>query len=101
MKQYNLCRNRGRGVARAPYLLVLQRDDIALLKTRLVAPVLRLHGEPALAKLFVLLTLEDEELYVSLPEIFSIDCNALGPVTGNASHLHDDIIRGLDMLITG
>ena len=101
MRQYDLCLNRGRGAARAPYLLVLQRNDIALLKTRLVAPVLRLDGEPAIARLLVPLAVEDEHLYVSLPEMFSIDRNALGPVSSNFSHLHDDVVRALDLLITG
>jgi hypothetical protein len=101
VRQYDLCRNRGRSAARAPYLLVLQRDDFAVLKTRLVAPVLRLAGEPAMAKLLVPLEVENESLHVSLPEVFSIDRNALGPVASNASNLHADIIRALDLLITG
>jgi CcdB protein len=101
VRQYDLCRNRGQAAARAPYLLVLQRDDLAVLKTRLVAPVLRLAGEPAMAKLLVPLDVENENLHVSLPEIFSIDRSALGPAAGNASELHNDIVRALDLLITG
>jgi CcdB protein len=101
VRQYDLCRNLGRAAARAPYLLVLQRDDLALLKTRLVAPVLRLDGEPVMANLFVPLVVEDESLHVSLPEIFSIDRNALGPVAGNHSALRDEVVRALDMLVTG
>ena len=54
-----------------------------------------------MAKLFVPLVMESEDLYVSLPEIFSIDRNALGPPASNVSDLHDDVIRALDMLITG
>jgi hypothetical protein len=101
VRQYDLCRNPGRSAARAPYLLVLQRDDLAVLKTRLVAPVLRLDGEPAMAKLLVPLEVEDESLHVSLPEVFSMDRSALGPVVGSASELHNDIVRALDLLITG
>lgn len=84
-----------------PYLLVLQRDDLTLLKTRVVAPVLRLKGEPAIAKLLVPLVVLNETLHVSLPEIFAIDRNALRPSAGNVSAIHNDVIRALDMLITG
>jgi hypothetical protein len=80
---------------------VLQRDDLAVLKTRLVAPVLRLVKEPAMSRLFVPIDIEDENLHVSLPEMFSIDLSALGPVASHAPELHDDIVRALDMLITG
>jgi hypothetical protein len=101
VRQYEICRNRDQGAARAPYLLVLQRDDFAVLKTRLVAPVLRLDGEPAIARLLVPLEVENESLHVSLPEIFSIDRSALGPVSRSASELHVDIVRAPDLLITG
>jgi hypothetical protein len=101
VKQYDLCGNRGQSAGRAPYLLVLQRDDLAILKTRLVAPVLRLAGDAIMAKLMVPVHVEAEILHVSLPEMFSIDRNALGPVAGNASDLHNEIIRALDLLITG
>jgi hypothetical protein len=101
VRQYDLCRNRGQSASRAPFLLVLQRDDLAVLQTRLVAPVLRLGGEPAITRLFVPIDVENESLHVSLPELFSIDRNALGPVAANVYGLHDEIIRALDMLITG
>jgi hypothetical protein len=93
VRQYDLCQNRGQSAARAPYLLILQRDDFAVLKTRLVAPVLRLGGEPAMAKLLVPIKIENEDLHVSLPEIFSIDRNALGPVASNASEPDDDSVQ--------
>jgi hypothetical protein len=70
VRRYDLCHSRGRAAARAPYLLAVQLDDLSLLKTRLVAPVLRLAGEPAIAKLPVSLDVENKSLHVSLSEIF-------------------------------
>jgi hypothetical protein len=54
-----------------------------------------------MAKLLVSIKIENEDLHVSPPEIFSIDRNALGPVASNASELHANIVRALDLQITG
>jgi toxin CcdB len=99
--QYDLCRNTGRGAKRSPYLLVVQRDMVSALPTRLVAPVMRLSLKSAVTRVMVPVAIEGESLHISLPELFSIDHTMLGAVVGNLNHLHDDIVRALDMLITG
>jgi CcdB protein len=101
MKQYDLCRNKGRAQARSPYLLIIQRDGVSGLPTRLVAPVMRLTPEAVIARIMVPVDFEDEKLHISLPEMFSIDKGMLGNVVGNLSDLHVDIVRSLDMLVTG
>lgn len=101
MRQYDLCQNKGRGAKRSPYLLVIQRDMVSALPTRLVAPVMRLQRNGTVTRVMVAVEIEDESLHISLPEIFSIDRAMLGPVVGNLSQLHHDIVRALDMLFTG
>jgi toxin CcdB len=101
VRQYDLCRNTGRGAKRSPYLLVIQRDMVSALPIRLVAPVMRLPPKSAVTRVMVPVEIEGESLHVSLPELFSIDRAMLGPVAGNLSPLHDDIVRALDLLITG
>jgi toxin CcdB len=101
VRQYDLCRNTGRGAKRSPYLLVIQRDMVSALPTRLVAPVMRLQRTSAVTRVMVTVEIGGESLHISLPETFSIDRTMLGPVASNLSHLHDDIVRALDMLVTG
>jgi CcdB protein len=101
VKQYDLCQNKGRGAKRSPYFLVIQRDMVSALPTRLVAPVLRLQRTSAVTRVMVAVEIGGESLHISLPETFSIDRTMLGPVASNLSHLHDDIVRALDMLVTG
>jgi hypothetical protein len=101
LKQYDLYRNKGRGAKRAPFLLVIQRDAVSGLPTRLVAPVMRLAKEHLLTKLMISVSVENETLYISLPELFAIDRSNLGTYAGNISELHDDIVRAVDMLLTG
>jgi toxin CcdB len=101
VRQYDLCHNKGRGAKRSPYLLVIQRDMVSDLPTRLVAPVLRLPSKNAITKVMVPVVIEGEDLFISLPEIFSIDNNMLGAVVSNLDKLHENIVRALDMLVTG
>ena len=101
MRQYDLCRNRGRGAARSPYLLIIQRDMASVLPTRLVVPIMRLAHRNAITQITVPVLFEGESLHISVPELFSIDASMLGPVVGNLNQLHDDVVRALDMLITG
>jgi CcdB protein len=99
--QYDLCRNKGRGAKRAPFLLILQRDAVSALPTRLVAPVMRLAQNEVLTKLMIPINVEGELLHIALPELFAINYSSLGSVAGNLGALHTDIVRALDMLITG
>ncbi len=101
MRQYDLCRNTGRGAKRSPYLLIIQRDMVSGLPTRLVAPVMRLPSQSVITKVMVPMEIDGESLHISLPELFSIDRNMLNPAVGNLNQLHDDIVRALDLLITG
>lgn len=101
MRQFDVCRNKGRGAARTPYLLIIQRDWVEELPTRLVAPVMRLKSGEIVSRVMVGVDIEGESLLIALPELFSIDRNMLGPVVGNVSGLRDDIVRALDFMITG
>jgi CcdB protein len=99
--QYDLCRNTGPGAKRAPFLLILQRNAVAALPIRLVAPVMRLARNEVLTKLMIPIKVEDELLHIALPELFAINRSSLGNVEANLSTLHTEIVRALDMLITG
>lgn len=101
MRQHDLCRNIGRGAARTPFLLVIQRESVSALPTRLVAPVMRLPEAEAVTRIMVPVEFGGERLHIVLAELFTISRSALGPVEGNLVALHDDIVRALDFLVTG
>lgn len=101
MRQYDLCRNTGKGAARAPYLLVIQRDSVSALPTRLVAPVMRLSPTEVVTRVMVPVEVGGDQLYIVVSELFAISRTALGTVEGNVAELHDDIVRALDFLVTG
>jgi hypothetical protein len=99
--QYDVCVNQGRNASRAPYLLVVQRDHVDSLPTRIVAPILRIDAREVVTKVMVPVEIDGEKLTLSMPELFSMPTRQLGPTVANLSGQHADFVRALDLLITG
>jgi toxin CcdB len=98
---YDVCANRGRNASRAPYFLVLQRDDVDGLPTRIVAPILCIDAREFVTKVMVRVEIAGEMLTLSMPELFSLPARLLGPAVDNLASRHDDFVAALDRLITG
>jgi toxin CcdB len=99
--QYDVCANRGRNASRAPYFLVMQRDTVDGLPTRIVAPILRIDQGEFVTKVMVPVEVDGEKLTLSMPELFSMPTKQLGPAVVNLSERHADFVSALDRLITG
>jgi hypothetical protein len=101
LRQYDLCRNSGKGAARSPFLLFIQRDTLSALPTRLVVPVMRLAARDVIGDVMIAMEIDGELLHAVVSELFTIGRSALGPPVGNQSDRHDEIVRALDFLVTG
>ncbi len=99
--QYDVCVNRGRNASRAPYFLVVQRDHVDGLPTRIVAPILRVDPLEVVTKVMVPVEIDGEKLTLSMPELFSMPARQLGPTITNLSGQHIEFVGALDRLITG
>jgi hypothetical protein len=99
--QYDVCVNRGRNASRAPYFLVMQKDHVSGLPTRIVAPILRLDANEFVTKVMVPVEVDGEKLTLSMPELFSLPTKQLGPAIANLAEQHVDFVAALDRLITG
>ncbi len=99
--QYDVCVNRDRNASRAPYFLVVQRDHVDGLPTRIVAPILRIDPLEVVTKVMVPVEIDGEKLTLSMPELFSMPARQLGPTITNLSGQHIEFVGALDRLITG
>jgi toxin CcdB len=99
--QYDVCVNPGRNASRAPYFLIMQRDAVNGLPTRIVAPILRIDAREFVTKVMVPVEINGEKLTLSMPELFSMSAKQLGPTVANLAERHTDFVGALDRLITG
>lgn len=104
MGQFTVYRNADRRTRAAmPYLLDVQSDLLAGLRTRVVIPLTlsaNLHDR-TLATLTPLFELEGQTLALLTPQLAGIPTQELGePVTDWTMH-RDRIIAALDFLLTG
>jgi toxin CcdB len=99
--QYDVCVNRGRNTSRAPYFLIMQRDAVDGLPTRIVVPILRIDADEFVTRVMVPVEIAGEKLTLSMPELFSMPAKQLGPKVANLADHHAEFILALDRLITG
>jgi len=99
--QFDVHRNIGRGATQAPFLVDIQRDAVAPLHLRIVAPLLKAGTIDRLDILMPEVTVAGGVFIVSMPEFFAVDQHRLGRVEANLSHHRDAIVRALDLLFTG
>jgi toxin CcdB len=104
MAQFTVYRNANRRTRDAiPYLLDVQSDLLAELRTRVVIPLaLSVHlNEQSMTTLTPPFDLEGQTLALLTPQLAGIPIRELGePVADWTAH-HDRIVAALDFLLTG
>lgn len=103
MRQFDVLRNPDAEAARfAPYLVVLQHDQLDVVPTVIVAPLVRVSVFPGITRLQPEICLSGEDYVLSLTDLTAVLRNMLTdkPV-GSVKEQRDVIIRGLDLLFTG
>ena len=103
MAQFDVFRN-GNPTTRdeTPYLLDVQSDLLDPLATRVVVPLVRMAAVPSpIRYLNPVFEVDGEKVVMSTPELAGVPRQVLGAKVGNLSARRDDIIRALDVLISG
>jgi toxin CcdB len=89
--------------AEVPFLLDVQADVLSVLATRVVVPLYRAEtpGIKPMAQLTPLLRFQGKALVAMVPELAGVPRQALGPAVGDLAASRGEIIRAMDLLLTG
>ena len=101
MSQFDVHRNADRNAETAPYLLNIQHDRFAELRTRVMLPFIRGQLTGPMGRLHVPVTIAGEQFTLSGSELITLEMRRLGPVIQNIEQLRGRIIAALDLLFTG
>lgn len=87
----------------APYLLVLQHDMHRTMKSRIVIPLVLVTdlSQPFEGNLCPRFRIEDQEVFASLPELFSFPSAHLVDRVTNLSEKRLELFSALDLLLNG
>jgi toxin CcdB len=85
-----------------PYFLDVQAEIFEPLATRLVIPLVKKSAEMRLfGRLNPETTIEGEKFFLSIPELAGVPLCSLCEKVDNLTHLREEIVAGIDFLITG
>lgn len=84
-----------------PYLIVLQSDLVAGLRSTVVAPLVPRAAMDGASRLNPLITFDGSEFWLAIHELFAVDRRGLGQPVGSAADQRDKVIGALDFLFTG
>lgn len=104
MAQFTVHRNRDRrSRSRIPYLLDVQNDLFRDLTTRLVVPLYleKSNGLKPLTHLTPRMFIEGKACLVMTPQLAGVPARELGEEVADLSQARSEIIRAIDLLITG
>ncbi len=102
MDQFRICRARaGRAGSKPTFVVVLQRETLQDIRTRLVAPLLPSGQVVATAKLHPQITVEGVDYVVMVERMAAVDMSTLTKTTHSAAAIRDQLVRAVDFLITG
>lgn len=102
MEQFRICRVRRGGAGSTPgFVVVLQRDLMVDIGTRLVAPLVP-HGQVLSAeKLHPRIDIEGVDYVVMIERMAAVHRSTLVETEHRADSIRDEIVRAVDFLITG
>lgn len=103
MGQFAVYRNKNpRSKATYPYLLDIQTDLLAELKTTVVIPLCPINTAPAIiAKLCPVLEIDSKKFVAFTQQLAGIERKQLGKEMQNLAHYRADILAALDFMISG
>ncbi len=100
MKQFDVCENLAE-LARAPFLLVLQSDQLSHLPVRLVAPLVRPSDIEPIKQLNPEFTVEGQKVTLATIEMLALPKRLIGRTVASLESERFRIISGIDLLFTG
>lgn len=86
----------------APYIVDLQHEMLNSLSTRIMAPlvVAKSSGEPKMQRLNPVVSIEDQEYFLSTAELASVPLKELSARQGNLSEHRGELLAAVDLLFT-
>ena len=102
MRQFSVCRLRSEaGRGRETDVVILQHDELASLRTRIVAPLLRPGEVRQVTRLHPMVRLRGTEFLLVMDQLSAVDTTHLGPAEATLAAHRDEIVSALDLLFTG
>jgi toxin CcdB len=86
----------------APYIVDLQHEMLNSLGTRVMAPLVisKSSREPTMQKLNPVISIDNQEYFLSTPEIASVPVKELSSCRGNLGEYRGEFLAALDLLFT-
>lgn len=103
MAQFDVHVNPAPSKARVPFLLDVQSDLLAPLATRVVVPLVKPSevGKKLIRGLHLEVTVQGHRFIAIVSELAAIPTKALGRRVASLAGRRGDVVRSLDLLITG
>jgi toxin CcdB len=102
MRQFDVCRLRhSKNRAQKTYVVLLQRELLESLDTRIVAPLEPIGKVKSVSKLNPVVAFEGTNYAIMTDRIAAVLTKSLETTDHSLIHHHDEIIRALDFLFTG
>lgn len=104
MKQFAVYKNKSRNKQAYPYFIDVQADMLAHLNTRLVMPLTqKANSNSQVKSLTPVITIEQVDYVILTTMITTTDVKNLKDEDAiiNASHLRDQLVAAIDMMILG
>jgi toxin CcdB len=84
-----------------PFLLILQHDRIAALRSIVAAPLVESTAQLARTRLHPSVAVAGRSYVIVMEELAAVQPNSLGRVVTSAESIRYDIVAALDLLFTG
>ena len=86
----------------APFIIDLQHDMLSSLATRVMAPlvVARPTGEPTMQRLNPVISIDDQDYFLSTAEMAAVPVKELRSCRGNLSEYRSELLAAVDLLFT-
>lgn len=102
IRQYDICKNPDRATRnRIPFFVVLQSDILSTLVTVIVAPLVPLASNVAIARLNPAIELQGKSYCITMQDLAGIPRKRLGAVVANVTERHTEFVAAVDLIFTG
>jgi toxin CcdB len=102
MAQFDVYRNpHPATAAQIPYFVDIQAECLDALSTRVVVPLARRDGYPAVSRLSPVFRIEGVELVFATAEMAAVYRHALGEPVGSLAAHREEMIAAIEFLIAG
>jgi hypothetical protein len=101
-RQFDIVENRNLARrAQYPFLIILQHDRVAALKSVIAAPLVEATADLANARLHPSVAIAGRSYVLLLEQLAAVELSSLGLVIASAETIRYSIVAAIDLLFTG